>query len=811
MTEDQVCDSAQGIWNTLDALGFSQVGTLTTLAPHFWLKEGNALGWGAFMMLFGPTRKQLLGRGIVWHGDATNVDQGSAPLFTARMLLHRGLYAEAMQILPQLEAPWQVYIESMATTRSEGSESNPDSLADQTLMAATSGQIPPRAMFLFATQLVRLCLQRGDKVGFKKWSAFAIDVLSNFDSEDYTAFDRVLGRSRLARYVAPDDHDTVKKLSDAVAEIEAFDTGTTSAVSAETTYQTYLLTETKRRILDQLIFHYWRAREPNQALPCAIASSVIDPNCSRARMVLGDTFWLAGDVKSARREYFMAFILGPLERTYCGLKLASLTTSLAYRKILAAEIWQEYPKGHHAVAAAVGALAKGAAPKLVPPITVETASSAGFPLSFEVPENVEDIATLIQRSPIFGRVRPFFELEPADDLHPVYANGPLLSYQALAAQQEPWFVTITLQRAMIENYRRELSYAIVGPLVVKRLLHEKLSSFAFFGDLSTRGRELKILFQSRQQQTALQRALLARTLSSLGFFEEALTCLDAESVIHSPGPEGAYESGMWIFVCHIARPNETTKVLDLLPKIFQATPKAAETLRNRLVLAITGCVLFGRAQDAAKVGEWRNVGLKLIEEIKHCPQFSSFEQALLESRFYRAASFGPFIAGDRKTLTEDAHICEDLARNLRPSTPTEEILKRENLFPMLESMSRTWKFLGDNDRAEAFMREIVAAVDPEDSKAWLQVGEFEIASGRTQEALACFLRAAECSVPMTRIAWYRAGRCYEKLGEKYEALWCYWRSYLAWPAMSTSMERIHALSSGVPALRSWAKSIGTKS
>lgn len=165
----------------------------------------------------------------------------------------------------------------------------------------------------------------------------------------------------------------------------------------------------------------------------------------------------------------------------------------------------------------------------------------------------------------------------------------------------------------------------------------------------------------------------------------------------------------------------------------------------------------------------------------------------MTSRFYRAVSFLPFLRQDLRQLRDDLQVFESLARDLAPSDDHEALVKADNLMAVLESASRTEAALGDPDRADALMEEIVARVDPYDSKAWMQVGDLHQKAGRLVEAYEAFRRAAAVGAPHARIAWFRAGRCLERLGERRGAIECHLRSLECWPAGVSPAQRVWQL------------------
>lgn len=128
---------------------------------------------------------------------------------------------------------------------------------------------------------------------------------------------------------------------------------------------------------------------------------------------------------------------------------------------------------------------------------------------------------------------------------------------------------------------------------------------------------------------------------------------------------------------------------------------------------------------------------------------------------------------------------------------------------MCESVGRSWAALGDKEKALGYFKEIVEQIDPYDSKAWIQYGDFLQNMGRAQNAREAFLNAACLGGPLTKVAWYRAGRSYERELEVFEALECYFNSIRAWiPGISPLVRIFHitkATAKENAYLHSWAE------
>ena len=141
-----------------------------------------------------------------------------------------------------------------------------------------------------------------------------------------------------------------------------------------------------------------------------------------------------------------------------------------------------------------------------------------------------------------------------------------------------------------------------------------------------------------------------------------------------------------------------------------------------------------------------------------------FTTRLFTSRFYRGMGFLPQVAGDRDEMARTMDLAEYHARNMKPNTPAQQLLYRENLHAVMESRTKEALWLGDKD--EALKRSLrVIEVDPCDSKAWAELGEIRFLRQEWQEAAEAYASAAMLGPPASAVGRYMAGMCFRKLGQ----------------------------------------------
>ena len=141
-----------------------------------------------------------------------------------------------------------------------------------------------------------------------------------------------------------------------------------------------------------------------------------------------------------------------------------------------------------------------------------------------------------------------------------------------------------------------------------------------------------------------------------------------------------------------------------------------------------------------------------------------FTTGLFTSRFYRGLGFLPQRAGDKNEMKRTMDLAESHARNIKPGSPAQHILYRENLHAVMESRTKEALWLGDKD--EALSRSLkVIEVDPCDSKAWAELGEIRYLRHELKEASEAYSTAAMLGPPASAVGRYMAGICFRRLGQ----------------------------------------------
>ena len=183
-----------------------------------------------------------------------------------------------------------------------------------------------------------------------------------------------------------------------------------------------------------------------------------------------------------------------------------------------------------------------------------------------------------------------------------------------------------------------------------------------------------------------------------------------------------------------------------------------------------------------------------------------FTKQLLTSRLHRGTGFLPQRRGDRSEVVRTMDLAEQHALNIRPTTPAQELLYRENLHAVMESRTKEALWLGDKDLALARALKVIE-VDPCDSKAQAELGEVHYLRGEWHEAAQAYAVAAMLGPPASAVGRHMAGVCFRELGQDLIAAF-FFKETLEVDALGISpREEIHGLPDvgALKALREWSR------
>jgi tetratricopeptide (TPR) repeat protein len=121
--------------------------------------------------------------------------------------------------------------------------------------------------------------------------------------------------------------------------------------------------------------------------------------------------------------------------------------------------------------------------------------------------------------------------------------------------------------------------------------------------------------------------------------------------------------------------------------------------------------------------------------------------------------------GERDAMVQLMDSAERQARSLPATTPAQQLLRLENLHPVMESRSKEARWLGDRDLALARAQEVID-LDRYDPKSWLELGELLMMGQRWAEAAEAFSTAAMLGPPVSAIARHLLGCCLRLTGQE---------------------------------------------
>ena len=182
----------------------------------------------------------------------------------------------------------------------------------------------------------------------------------------------------------------------------------------------------------------------------------------------------------------------------------------------------------------------------------------------------------------------------------------------------------------------------------------------------------------------------------------------------------------------------------------------------------------------------------------------SFASHLLLSRFYRSASYVPYMRGQRSKVVDEMDQCEYHALAMNPHTDRQTLLTMENRIPMLQSRAKEARWLGDLPLALSRL-ERARDTDPLDAMRWIELGEVHLDLNNHQRALDCYITAARLAPPGGAVAWHMAGEAARLCGLNDRACCCYLHALAIDSLSVASAQQLKALACTSTSTRSLVK------
>ncbi|QDY07733.1 tetratricopeptide repeat protein [Micromonospora sp. HM134] len=531
----------------------------------------------------------------------------------------------------------------------------------------------------------------------------------------------------------------------------------------------------------------------------ASAALDLDPTGAATRLLVADAARAAGDREAARTHYRVAARTGLAERTAGLAGLLDLATSTAPGA-------NNRPTGGSAPAADTGELVGAVADLLASDRRAErdrwevlvarrpALESTVCADAVRWAVAVRDSAAGARPLPL-ERYRPFLDLSPSAildpvDTPPVAIHTPLMSYAAVLERREPWFREIHPQRATAAMFRDEMQATAAVYGYTSGAASADYRTWLAAPDGCPPG--VRDRLANVSDLPLLDRALLGRLLSALGFHAEAKRILPGPDVPVGD-PESAYALASWIFAEQMLTTGHAAELEPHFRTLYDQLGDDVRYARTRVVTTINATVNAARRREPDTIARWRKLGEEDLARYTALPEVSEFDAAIMTSRWFRAMGFLPFLTGDQDLLRADMDRWLGIAREVTGHDGHTRIIAADNYFPAVETAVRTHTYLGERDTALALVDELAQRIDPIDPKTWLTAGELRYQTGDHGGALEAYLRAAHLQFPYGRISWFNAGQVHEQLGRPDLAAECYRRSLAHWPTGVTPLRRLRDL------------------
>ncbi len=789
----------------------SAVASASAQAVTHWLEQPQHDAWGASMYLHGPTRRlyrqagvdlevhdwrALPGRGPRWkalhQAEANGQLDPGARLYLARLLcslaFYPGAVEQARRAGQETSDPglgrWAVYVEQVAHQMQRPLDWDPTAL-----VAAASDHDEPALGFRIALRVAAHHVRvRDDPATAHSWLTRARGELRTLDGEPHE-----LAQARLAR------HEAGRHL--ALGDALGFRSAVAHALQVSRQGGGWLRHELARRIRAFAAAGELRSRNVGAALEHARAAVALDPHCTAARMLAAEVARLAGQTDEARQGFTRCRLLGTLELPLAATRLAQSAPREAREHAAAEALDCNYYRDPAVPRIAARVLGRAGADTETAEAEIPLAVSTCEPWAARCDTDL-DLRQAIQQTDVYERLRTLWTLEDPRPGAPLWSTQPANAWHVHRQQPDPHTATLYFQSTHGPYLRDSLLWAAAGRRRLTArgpLFGETLESLR--GASSRVDEVLDAVADTSPTDDPLTRASLSRVLCYLGLFA------DAQRLVPIPWKQTQWSASD----CHAIYANLLYRYLvDAdehywrdCERVYARIPDTELTLRLRLTLCIQAGGLQGKRRKLDQVEAWRQRGEAILARIQRCSRFDPTEVALLTSRWWRFASFLPFLRGDRAGLIREATIYEDYARAVNETSR----YCHENMYAALETRARVQVFLGNLDQAEAAFLELATHYDPNDAKVWLNLGDLAEKRGRLTQARQYLFRSARLGPPHRELAWYRAGLCCERLDDPHEAIACHLRSLDAQPNGYSPLIRLAQLArhTGDDALRLWAK------
>lgn len=396
-------------------------------------------------------------------------------------------------------------------------------------------------------------------------------------------------------------------------------------------------------------------------------------------------------------------------------------------------------------------------------------------------------------------LRPYLDLGPLR-VGPLHVISIEECWRAFADPNVPRLIP---QRAMAPAFRRQLMEQAGEPYVLTdpRQLSDSLRT--------ERWREACSALDNWPTLSDDHRCRLAALLHSMCLYQPLLDLIPDTGFDVSRAGLDAIELAFWRasakFMSQL--PERTSKYDNAEMSIFESIAMNACS-SGPSGFNSAAMVFVQKAKTRAAIEELVTWNVQFKETLSFAIDGADeFTTELFVSRFYRGTGFLSQRRGDRVALIQTMDRAEEHARRMKPSSPAQELLYRENLHAVMESRTKEALWLGDKDLALTRSLEVIK-VDPYDAKAWVELGQVRYFRNEWREAAQAYGVAATLGPPAGAVGRHMAGVCLRELGLDLVAALFFKDTVESDPLGVSSREEIHTLPAefqALNALKEWSR------
>lgn len=382
-------------------------------------------------------------------------------------------------------------------------------------------------------------------------------------------------------------------------------------------------------------------------------------------------------------------------------------------------------------------------------------------------ERVPDIARALQRTaddlcaawPLeqtrsAALLRPFLTLDgPGRAIH---CEALLRSYHEVA---EGGTRMTTFQNNTPANFRR-----ILGREIVQAEAPDADPADVPAGKRSPSWRDFLALLDVFDDLDGWRKLGVVRLLNRLGYYRATLARLDRKAIDERETPEIRSALLGSLAIATLKCGQGDTAAADLLCEASAAAEKDAE---KRAAFEIYLTVHYGKQGDAPAALDWHSK--RALASYREHVGVEGPEDPLFRSIFLRGLAYVPF---NKRQFDEATAVLDDAERaayGALTDRAVDPLAARENLFAILET--RIKEALGTKDIEIALSRaERLVALDPDDPRPHLHLGEVYLAASDLEKARAAFHEAALVGAPYTARSLFMLGATLQRLGRTDEAM-----------------------------------------